>query len=411
MNVSIIAIGDELLIGQVTDTNSGEIARMLDPYGWHVNDVQVIADNPVEIRRAVDRAFQLSDIVLTTGGLGPTKDDLTKETLRGIFGGEMALDQPTLQNVKEVVARRGITLNDLTAAQAVVPTSCRVIQNRVGTAPIMWFERDGKVLVSMPGVPFETRQMFKSEVFPQLLDRFPSDIALLHTNTIVAGMTESEVAIALEAIESALPSELHLAYLPKPALIRLRLDAAGPDRVVLQKSLDAATAQIRDRLEGHILATSDLSIGEIVKDVMTREKLTLATAESCTGGNIAHILTAVAGSSQYFKGGVVAYSNEVKCNLLNVSQATLAAHGAVSEPVVREMVEGVAKAVNSDCAVATSGIAGPGGAVDGKPVGSVCIAVKTSKGVISVTRHFPGSRDRVIDRATTEALIMLMLNL
>lgn len=413
MKVSIIAIGDELLIGQVTDTNSGEIARRISPYGWEVNDVQVIGDNAIEIKRAVGRAFQLSDVVLTTGGLGPTKDDITKLTMRDIFGGEMRLDPATLENVKEVVGRRGISLNSLTADQAIVPTSCRVIQNRVGTAPIMWFDCDGgrKVLVAMPGVPFETRQMFAESVFPMLLERFPSKEVVLHTNTIVAGMTESEVAMALTDIEDSLPAELHLAYLPKPALIRLRLDAHGTDRNLLQTLIDEATSKIRRHLDGHILSTGDRTIGEITLDTFRELKLTLATAESCTGGNIAHTITAVPGSSEYFKGSVVAYSNEVKRNLLGVKAETLDSLGAVSEQVAAQMAEGAAKALSTDCAIATSGIAGPGGAVAGKPVGTVCIAVKTPKSTITTTRHFPGTRDRVIDRATTEGLIMLLLAL
>lgn len=413
MKISIIAIGDELLIGQVIDTNSGEIARQIGPYGWEVNDVQVIADNAAEIKRAVDRAFQLSDVVLTTGGLGPTKDDITKLTMCDIFGGEMRLDPATLENVKEVVSRRGITLNSLTADQAIVPTSCRVIQNRVGTAPIMWFDRDGgkKVLVAMPGVPFETRQMFADAVLPMLLERFPSKEVVLHTNTIVAGITESEVAMALAPIEDALPPELHLAYLPKPALIRLRLDAHGTDRDTLQSLIDEATSKIRQRLDGHILSTGDRTIGEIALDTFRELKLTLATAESCTGGNIAHTITAVPGSSEYFKGSVVAYANDVKQNLLGVDPATLDRYGAVSEQVAAQMAEGAARAVGTDCAIATSGIAGPGGAVAGKPVGTVCIAVKTPESTTTVTRHFPGTRDRVIDRATTEGLIMLLLAL
>lgn len=413
MKVSIIAIGDELLIGQVIDTNSGEIARQIAPYGWEVNDVQVIADNAIEIKRAVDRAFQLSDVVLTTGGLGPTKDDITKLTLCDIFGGEMRLDPETLDNVKEVVSRRGISLNSLTADQAIVPTSSRIIQNRVGTAPIMWFDKDGgpKVLVSMPGVPFETKQMFAEAVLPMLLERFPSEEVVLHTNTIVAGMTESEVALTLAPIEDKLPAELHLAYLPKPALIRLRLDAHGTDRKRLQTLIDDATAKIRQSLAGHILSTEDRSIGEITLDIFRNLRLTLATAESCTGGNIAHTITAVPGSSEYFKGSVVAYSNEVKRNLLGVKAETLDSFGAVSEQVASQMAEGAAKAIGTECAIATSGIAGPGGAVEGKPVGTVCISVKTPKSTLAITRHFPGTRDRVIDRATTEGLIMLLLAL
>jgi len=277
----------------------------------------------------------------------------------------------------------------------------------------MWFDRDcgRKVLVSMPGVPFETRQMFSDAVLPMLLERFPAKETLLHTNTIVAGMTESEVAMALAPIEDALPPELHLAYLPKPALIRLRLDAHGTDRDKLQALIDEATSKIRQRLAGHILSTGDRSIGEITLDTFRELKLTLATAESCTGGNIAHTITAVPGSSEYFKGSVIAYSNEVKQNLLEVKAETLDSFGAVSEQVAAQMAEGAAKAIGTDCAVATSGIAGPAGAVDGKPVGTVCIAVKTPNSTQTVTRHFPGNRDRVIDRATTEGLIMLLLAL
>lgn len=413
MKISIIAIGDELLIGQVIDTNSGEIARKIGPHGWEVNDVQVIADNAEEITRAVDRAFQHSDVVLTTGGLGPTKDDITKTTLCKIFGGEMQLDPATLDNVKDVVARRGIKLNSLTADQAIVPTSCRVIQNRVGTAPIMWFDCDNgkKVLVAMPGVPFETRQMFADAVLPMLLERFPSKDVLLHSVTIVAGMTESEVAMALASIEEAFPPELHLAYLPKPGLIRLRLDARGTDRNHLQSLIDEATSKIRQRLAGHILSTADRNIGEITLDTFRKLKLTLATAESCTGGNIAHTITAVAGSSEYFKGSVVAYANDVKQNLLGVDPATLDRYGAVSEQVAAQMAEGAARTVGTDCAIATSGIAGPGGAVAGKPVGTVCVGITTPSGTITTTLHLPGTRDRVIDRATTEALKMLLLAL
>lgn len=413
MKISIIAIGDELLIGQVIDTNSGEIARKIGPHGWEVNDVQVIADNAEEITRTVDRAFQHSDVVLTTGGLGPTKDDITKTTLCKIFGGEMQLDPATLDNVKDVVARRGIKLNSLTADQAIVPTSCRVIQNRVGTAPIMWFDRDNgkKVLVAMPGVPFETRQMFADAVLPMLLERFPSKDVLLHSVTIVAGMTESEVAMALASIEEAFPPELHLAYLPKPGLIRLRLDARGTDRNHLQSLIDEATSKIRQRLAGHILSTADRTIGEITLDTFRKLKLTLATAESCTGGNIAHTITAVAGSSEYFKGSVVAYANDVKQNLLGVDSATLNRYGAVSEQVAAQMAEGAARTIGTDCAIATSGIAGPGGAVAGKPVGTVCVGITTPSGTITTTLHLPGTRDRVIDRATTEALKMLLLTL
>ena len=230
MKVSVIVIGDELLIGQVVDTNSGWIARHISPYGWEVNDVQTVGDNADEIRRSIDRAFELSSVVLTTGGLGPTKDDITKSVLCDYFGGEMVTDNSVTENVNRIFARRGIKMNPLTAAQAIVPSSCRVIQNRVGTAPIMWFEReDGKVLVSMPGVPFETSTMMSEAVFPALRERFPSPVHIEHAVLMVTDYTESGLAMKISAWEESLPEHLHLAYLPKPGLIRLRLDGHHED--------------------------------------------------------------------------------------------------------------------------------------------------------------------------------------
>lgn len=216
MKVSVIVIGDELLLGQVTDTNSGYLARYMAPWGWEVSYVQTIGDDASAIRSAIDRAFSLTDVVLTTGGLGPTKDDITKGVLRQYFGGEMITDPEVTANIERLFAHRGLKLNELTAAQAIVPSSCRVIQNTAGTAPIMWFERDGKVLVSMPGVPYETQTMFRSQVLPQLLERFQSDVSIAHAVTIVTGYTESALAMKIAPWEEALPPYLHLAYLPKP---------------------------------------------------------------------------------------------------------------------------------------------------------------------------------------------------
>ncbi|MCM1355901.1 MAG: CinA family nicotinamide mononucleotide deamidase-related protein [Staphylococcus sp.] len=410
MQVSVIVIGDELLLGQVTDTNSGEIARHIAPYGWEVNDVQAVGDEAGEIRRAIDRAFELSDVVLTTGGLGPTKDDITKGVLRDYFGGELVEDPAVLENVKDIVSRRGFRLNDLTAAQAIVPTSCRVIQNRVGTAPIMWFERDGKVLVAMPGVPFETREMFQSEVFPQLRRKYSSDVDIEHAVIMVTDYTESGLAEKIAPWEEALPPHLHLAYLPKPGLIRLRIDGAHPDRGFIEAEVRRAAAELVAMLGDAVLATEDLSPAQILLKVCRERGLKLATAESCTGGNISHEITLNAGASDVFVGTVVSYSNEVKINLLGVGASTLEENGAVSLPVVREMAEGVLRATGADVAVATSGIAGPGGGSEEKPVGTVCMAaaVATASGMTvceAESKHFPGNRSRVIDAATTRVLI------
>jgi nicotinamide-nucleotide amidase len=407
MNVSIIAIGDELLIGQVIDTNSGDIARMIQPAGWKVDYVQVVHDDADAIRDAIDAAFEISDVVLTTGGLGPTKDDITKQTLCDYFGGTLQHDPTVLDNIKEIFRRRGIVLNPLTEAQAMVPTSCRVIQNRVGTAPIMWFERDGKVLVSMPGVPFETHQMFEAQVFPQLLKKFHSDVAIGHRTLIVEGLTESAVAIELDKWEQAMPQFTHLAYLPKPGIIRLRIDGIHHDEALLNATLDDLHAQLCRHFKDNLLCDSDLTPEEsLIKELRSRG-LTVASAESCTGGNIAHHITSIAGCSDVYVGSVVSYANHVKQHLLGVNEATLQTYGAVSQETALEMVNGVAKATGADCAIATTGIAGPSGATDGKPVGTVCIAVKTPSYINAETFHFPGTRDRVIDRATTTALTRL----
>ncbi|MDD6889229.1 MAG: CinA family nicotinamide mononucleotide deamidase-related protein [Bacteroidales bacterium] len=412
MKIAIIAIGDELLIGQVVDTNSGSIARMIDPAGWSVEYVKVIHDDADAITAAVDEAFAVADVVLTTGGLGPTKDDITKLTLCKYFGGELRHDPTVLDNIKEVFAKRGIQLNPLTEAQAMVPTSCRVIQNRVGTAPIMWFERtDGKVLVSMPGVPFETLQMFRAEVFPQLLDKFHSDEHIGHRCVIVEGLTESKVAIQLDAWEDALPPFIHLAYLPKPGIIRLRIDGHHTDDSLLQSTLDQLHAQLCDIFADHLLADADLTPEESMLQRLRAKGYSVATAESCTGGNIAHRITAIAGCSDCYHGSVVAYENSVKINILGVDPAVIEAHGVVSEEVVAQMAQGIRKAIGSDCAIATSGIAGPGGATPGKPVGTVCIAIATPERTVAATYHFPGTRDRVIDRASTTALTLLAMAL
>lgn len=414
MKISVIAIGDELLIGQVVDTNSGMLARMMAPYGWEVAHVQVVADSAADITAAIDEAFRHADIVVTTGGLGPTKDDITKQVLCDYFGGTLVEDPAVLANVREIFGRRGYDLNRLTAAQAMVPTSCRVIQNLAGTAPIMWFDRDGgrQVLVSMPGVPYETERMFGEAVFPQLRERFGADEAIAHAVFLVTDITESALAERLEAWEERLPEMLHLAYLPTPGLIRLRLDGRHPSAETLEAEMTRARGELVSLLGANLLACEDLPLEQLLLREATSRGLMLGTAESCTGGNIAHTLTLIPGSSSAVKGGVVSYCNEVKINLLGVLPATLEAYGAVSEPVARQMAEGAIRALDCDVAMATSGIAGPGGATPGKPVGTVCIAVarRTPEGIVTYaeTAHFNGNRSRVISSATTRALILAL---
>ncbi|MCC8071352.1 MAG: CinA family nicotinamide mononucleotide deamidase-related protein [Bacteroidales bacterium] len=417
MKIAIIPIGDELLIGQVTDTNSGMIARHIAPYGWEVEQVNVVGDDAQAIRDAIERAFMTVDVVLTTGGLGPTRDDITKGVLCSLFGGELQEDPEVLANVRHVIEARGLRLNHLTSLQAMVPTSCRVIQNAVGTAPIMWFERPKKcadckrqVLVAMPGVPFETRQMFTTAVFPQLLEAFASHTQVEHHTLIVTDISESALAEHIRDWENALPENIHLAYLPQPGLIRLRLDAhldaQGDDHDSLAHTSSLYFNKLVELCKPWLLYSGDKTPAEILLERLGQKGLTVATAESCTGGNIAHQITEIPGASAAMLGGVVAYCNSLKTHLLGVSEATLESHGAVSEPTVREMAEGVCRATDAKVGIATSGIAGPTGAVEGKPVGTVCMGVCVDGHTTTATYHFPGDRQRVIDRATRVALIM-----
>ena len=412
MQLTVIAIGDELLIGQVVDTNSGMIARAISPAGWEVNEVRVVADAPDAITDAIDRAFEKTDVIITTGGLGPTKDDLTKNVLARYFGGTLVRDPEVTANIERVFAGRGLKLNPLTADQALVPTSCTVIQNVVDTAPIMWFEReDGKVLVAMPGVPFETETMFP-EVFARLQERFPTLTRIAHRVVMVAGLTESALAMRLAEWEEKAPANVHLAYLPKQGVIRLRVDVHASTQEEAEALAQKAADEICALLEpGQVIARRDAQPPEILLDMCREHGLTLATAESCTGGNIAHQLTLVPGASDVVAGGIVSYSNHVKQALLGVREETLATHGAVSIPVVEQMAMGATVATGATIAVATSGIAGPGGGSAEKPVGTVCIAACLNRPgeeprIVSATKRFNGNRSRIIETSTTHAILM-----
>ena len=408
MKYNIIAIGDELLIGQVTDTNSGWIARHLSPYGWKLQSVQVVADDAVEIKRAIDIAFHQSDVVLMTGGLGPTKDEITKPTLCKYFGGKMVHDDEVARQVEWVVEQRHLKLNDYTRAQAMVPSSCRVIQNEVGTAPLMWFERDGKVLVSMPGVPFETETMMQRKVISQLLCHFNSDAAIEHHTMVVIGIIESLLAMKLDTFERELPGSIHLAYLPQGGYIKLRLTGMSDSADALAREMKVQVNKLHDILGDAIVCDEDKPLSAIVGDILRSKGLTLATAESCTGGNIAHEITSIAGSSDYFVGSVVSYATRVKTDELNVSQADVDEFTVVSEPVAIQMAEGVANLLKTDCSVATTGVAGPTGGDETNPVGTVWIAVHVKGKTRAVRKHYPGERVRVITRATIDSLLMLL---
>lgn len=406
MNLSIVIIGDEILLGRVTDTNSGLIARTFSAAGWDVKTVRTVGDNGADIRAAVEESLAESDLVVTTGGLGPTRDDITKGLLRDIFGGEMVHHQPTADNVDRIFAVRGLVMNELTRGQAMVPSSCTVIINRYGTAPVMWFERDGRVLVGMPGVPYETRGMLP-EVAAKVAAHFHPALLVRHREFTVLGISESLLAERLAPFEDSLPAGYKLAYLPSPGFILMRLDAHF-------ESADGADAQFDgfcDMLVGYLgdnfAGYGRQTPAELVLKLCRDHSYTLASAESCTGGNIAHSITEIPGCSDVFAGSVVSYANEVKTGVLGVSADTLATDGAVSEATVRQMVEGVRRATGADCAVATSGIAGPGGGTPDKPVGTVWIASATPAGVVAKLHRFGGDRSAVIERATAAALNQL----
>lgn len=408
MNVEIIVIGDELLIGQVTDTNSGWIARELNHIGWEVTEITTVRDRSREITDALNSSFGRVDVVLMTGGLGPTKDDITKQTLCDYFGGKLVFDESVFANVEAIFRRRKLTMNDSTRNQAYVPNMCTVIQNPVGTAPVMWFERNGKVLVSMPGVPTEMKTVMKEVVISRLREYFQDHSSILHRTCLVKDFTESRLSETLSDFEAQLPACIKLAYLPTPGVIRLRLTARGDEESYLQKIIDDEFFKLRTILGSHLFCGSDTTLAGVLGSILAERGETLATAESCTGGNIAHEITRIAGSSVYFKGSVVAYSNEVKTRVLNVSSEILSGFGAVSRETVLQMVSGVQRLLSSDCAIATSGIAGPGGGSVEKPVGTVWIAVRYGERSEVECFCFEGDREQVIARATQSALLMLI---
>lgn len=409
MNAEIITIGDELLIGQVVDTNSAWMARELNRIGVEVLRITTVRDREEEMIRAFDAAFDSADIILVTGGLGPTNDDITKQTLCRYFGGKLIRDESVMNTIREVFRKRGLTMNDLTADQALVPDCCTVIQNPVGTAPVMWFMKGRKPLVSMPGVPVEMKYAMEREILPRIQDGFSDHRAVLHFTCLVKGYTESALAIRLTDFESGLPVQIRLAYLPSPGIIRLRLTVRGNDDE--SAALLAGQAEkLRQVLGDAVFCTEDLSPAGAMGRLLEKKGWTLSSAESCTGGNIAHEITLVSGSSAYFKGSVVAYANEVKEKVLGVDKEDLLEEGAVSRTVACRMAEGVAHLMNTDCAIATTGIAGPGGGTAEKPVGTVWIAVKCGDRLD--VRHLVtgGDREQNIARFTQSAILM-MINL
>ena len=423
MNVTIINIGDELLIGQVVNTNASTMSKLLTEAGMKVRKTMVVGDVYDDIRAAVDEAMRESDAVLVTGGLGPTKDDITKKLLCEYFNSELVENEMALQNVKRIFESRGYELTPVNRAQALVPRCCEVLNNDLGTAPCMWFgvesgkwevEREATqdglphtVLVSLPGVPFEMEWLMRNRVIPKLQETFSTDI-IINKNILVQGIGESFLSDLIEPWELSLPENVKLAYLPVAGLTKLRLTARLPHNFPLS-TFHFPLKGLYELAGKYIVGEDCETLDELVHKTLIERGLTLATAESCTGGNIARLLTAQAGASAYFKGGVVAYSNEVKESALGVKHSTLETHGAVSKETVREMAEGVRERLGADLAIATTGIAGPDGGSEEKPVGTVWIAVADKTHTEAKLLQFGANRrQQNIDRSTNQAYAMLI---
>lgn len=430
MLAEIITIGDELLIGQVVDTNSAWMAERLNEVGISLHQITSVHDNREHILKALDEAFSCADIVLTTGGLGPTKDDITKHVLCEYFGTQLVEDSHVRAHIHELYKDRPDALNRLTATQWLVPESATILPNRVGSAPIMVFEKTTfetlktsetlstqgtKFLVALPGVPHEMKIAMTEQVLPYIRlkvrgERLEARGEIIHRTILVHGIPESKLAMQIEDWENALPSYIHLAYLPKDGMIRLRLSSYGEaTEAEIQSHIDTLLPLISD----YLLATEDISLEALAARLLTQQGMTIATAESCTGGRLAAALNAQSGSSAYYMGSVVAYANEIKEQVLGVEHDTLMQYGAVSEQTVRQMAEGVRALMHTDYAIATSGIAGPTGGTPDKPVGTVWIAWATPTGTEAQCFHFGAAREReqITHRAVTTALVKLIQSL
>lgn len=407
MLAEIITIGDEILIGQIVDTNSAWMGRELNKIGVSVKQITSVSDQAEHIVAALNEAQKRADIILLTGGLGPTKDDITKLTLSRYFNMPLRRDEETLAHVEELFRKFNRPMIDVNIRQADVPDGCTVIQNKNGTAPCMWFEVNGKIFVSMPGVPFEMMYLMEEEILPRLKNNFDLPY-IVHKTILTVGQGESFLAKEIEDIEDSLPSHIKLAYLPKLGQVRLRLSAVGPDEQSLKAEIDIYAQQIIERAKKYIAAEDDVALEKAILDLMKVNQLTLSTAESCTGGYISHLLTQHAGSSAVFAGGAVAYSYDLKESVLGVKHQTLTEFGAVSEQTVKEMAIGAITHFKTDYSIAVSGIAGPDGGLPGKPVGTVWIAIASKNAVVAKLFTFSNKRIQNIERSATAALTLLL---
>lgn len=405
----IVTIGDEILFGQITDTNSQWLGEQLSLMGIKLKRKISVGDELSELLQIFQESESRADIIILTGGLGPTSDDITKPALCQYFGCGVKMDEEVLAHVTDFFTRRNRPMLEVNKQQAAIPELSTVLFNRLGTAPGLWLERDGKVFISLPGVPYEMKEIMISGGFPRLKETFRPPV-IVHKVIHTIGVGESFLAEMIKEWEANLPIHIKLAYLPSLGLLKLRLTAKGNDKIVLEQELENQTELLQPYIAPHIFGYDATNLEQAVGQLLIKKGLTVATAESCTGGSIASLLTSVSGSSAYFTGSVVAYSNEVKSNLLGVKTETLAKHGAVSEQTVREMAEGIRQKLGASIGVATSGIAGPTGGTPEKPVGTIWIAYSDQHKTITKKLQLTSERSLNIKITTVQVLNMIREN-
>lgn len=403
----IISIGDELLIGQVVNTNASWMAQELSDAGIRIVRISAISDDEQQITTSLDDAFGRADLIILTGGLGPTRDDITKDVLSRYFQSRLVFNEAVFENITTLFRGRGLTWNALNKQQAYVPENCEILPNRNGTAPGMWFEKNGKIVVSLPGVPFEMKALMRELVIPGVRKRRSGMQEAIHHTVYTQGIPESALATKIASWEDQLPAHIKLAYLPRAGLVRLRLSAYGESKDELHQQVMDEIEKLRALLPGEVFGEGVENLETVVGQLLRAKNQWLSTAESCTGGTIAHMITAVPGSSDYFKGSIISYANDVKEKILGVDPRDLETEGAVSEAVVKAMAAGVRKVLGTDYSIATSGIAGPGGGTEEKPVGTTWIAIATPEKILSRKFLFGTNRERNIQRTAFTALNML----
>ncbi|MES2838639.1 MAG: competence/damage-inducible protein A [Bacteroidota bacterium] len=406
MLAEIITIGDEILIGQIVDTNSAWLAQQLNLIGIKVKQITSVSDNETHILESLQQAEQRADIILITGGLGPTKDDITKHTLCKYFNTHLVFSNEAYADVEYLFSKFGRTVSETNRKQAEIPESCTLIHNYNGTAPGMWFQKNNKVFVSMPGVPYEMMEMVTTSVLPKLKEHFKTP-SIFHKTILTQGIGESMLSDLIEDWENSLPNHIKLAYLPSPGLVRMRLSAYGGNINTLEKEVNHQIDLLLPLIEKYVYGYNDDELEKVLGSILIENNSTVACAESCTGGYLSHKITSISGSSAYFKGSVIAYSNIIKEKELYVSSQTLKEFGAVSQQTAEQMAMGVLKKYDTDFAISTTGIAGPNADGTDKPVGLVWIAVASKEKVFSKQFQFGDNRERNIQRATIAALAML----